>query len=334
MTKKRELGRVYVTGADGFIGSHLVEALLSRGHLVTALCIYNSMGRYGWLDHLRGTNAPKNLNLILGDVRDAGFIDKTIAGHNTVFHLASLIAIPYSYVAPQSYFDTNVNGALNVANACIRHQVERLVHTSTSEVYGTAQIVPISEKHPLVGQSPYSASKIGADMLIDSFVRSFQLNATTLRPFNTFGPRQSTRAVIPTVITQILGGADEVELGATSPTRDFNYVSNTVEAFMSVAHATDEVVGETFNAGSGQEISIGDTVELIAKICGRRIKIRSSSERMRPVNSEVERLLCDSSKLTKATGWTPGVNLEKGLALAVSWQKEKVPQGADYAYQI
>lgn len=334
MSNTRALGKIYVTGGDGFIGSHLVEHLIALGYDVTALCIYNSMGRYGWLDHYRESGKPRNLNLILGDIRDAGFIDKTIAGHDTVFHLASLIAIPYSYVAPQSYFDTNVSGTMNVANACLRHNVGRLIHTSTSEVYGSAQRVPICERHPLVGQSPYSASKIAADMLVESFVRSFGLKASTLRPFNTFGPRQSMRAVIPTVISQVLSGIEAIELGALTPTRDFNYVSNTVEAFIKLAEANDEVIGLTYNAGSGREISIKDTVHLIAKICGRDVTVRSTNERMRPQNSEVERLLCDSTKLSLKTGWMPNISLENGLAKTIAWQKENLSIGEAHAYHI
>jgi len=321
MSSKRSLGKVFVTGADGFIGSHLVEFLLQRGFEVTAMCLYNSMGRFGWLDSL-ASSAPSNLKLILGDVRDAGFMESAIKSHNTVFHLASLIAIPYSYVAPQSYFDTNVNGALNVANACIKAGVSRLIHTSTSEVYGTAQTVPINETHPLVGQSPYSASKIAADMLIESFVRSFELAATTLRPFNTFGPRQSMRAVIPTVIAQMLSGASEIELGSTSPTRDFNYVGNTIDAFYALAECGDDaVIGKTYNAGSGREISVADLVNLLAKTCGTSVRIKSSQDRMRPAQSEVERLLCDSTLLTKISGWKPSTSLEQGLAMTIEWQK-------------
>jgi NAD dependent epimerase/dehydratase len=335
MTEARDLGRVYVTGADGFIGSHLVEALLRKGLEVTALCIYNSIGRYGWLDCIEKSVDTSRLNLILGDVRDSGFIDQTVKGHNTVFHLASLIAIPYSYVAPQSYFDTNINGALHIANACIRHNVGRLIHTSTSEVYGTAQFVPISETHPLVGQSPYSASKIGADVLIDSFVRSFDLKATTLRPFNTFGPRQSTRAVIPTVISQILAGQSTIQLGSISPTRDFNYVTNTVDAFVALATADSRVIGQTFNAGSGREISIGDTVQMLSDLCHKKVTIISASERIRPKNSEVERLLCDNRKLTEVCGWSPNVSLEDGLERTIEWMKwQSVQSGAVGKYSI
>ena len=320
---QKNLGKIFITGADGFIGSHLTETLVAQGYEVTALCLYNSLGTYGWLDK-KADAAPSNLKFVLGDVRDAGFMERAIAGHDTVFHLASLIAIPYSYVAPQSYFDTNVNGAMNVANACLKAKVKRLVHTSTSEVYGTAQFVPITEKHPLQGQSPYSASKIAADMLIESFHRSFHLPAVTLRPFNTYGPRQSLRAVIPTTIAQVLQGASEIKLGSITPTRDFNFVSDTVGAFIAAAGADDKVLGSIYNAGSGSEITIENMVKLIAKIAGRDIRIICDEDRLRPANSEVERLLCSSDKLTAATGWKPQVNLESGLSQTMDWMRKDV----------
>lgn len=320
---QKNLGKIFVTGADGFIGSHLTETLVAQGYEVTALCLYNSLGTYGWLDK-KADSAPSNLKFVLGDVRDAGFMERAIAGHDTVFHLASLIAIPYSYVAPQSYFDTNVNGAMNVANACLKAKVKRLVHTSTSEVYGTAQFVPITEKHPLQGQSPYSASKIAADMLIESFHRSFHLPAVTLRPFNTYGPRQSLRAVIPTTIAQVLQGATEIKLGSITPTRDFNFVSDTVAAFIAAGTADDKVLGNIYNAGSGYEITIENMVKLIAKIAGRDVRIICDEDRLRPANSEVERLLCSSDKLTEASGWRPKVNLESGLSQTMEWMRKDV----------
>ncbi|MCX6127139.1 MAG: GDP-mannose 4,6-dehydratase [Proteobacteria bacterium] len=320
---KRDLGKVFVTGADGFIGSHLTERLINEGFEVTALCIYNSIGGYGWLEPI-ADKQPNNLKLLLGDVRDAGFLERSIANHDTVFHLASLIAIPYSYLAPQSYFDTNVNGAMNVANACLKAEVGRLIHTSTSEVYGTAQFVPITESHPIQGQSPYSASKISADVLIESFCRSFQLPAVTLRPFNTYGPRQSLRAVIPTTIVQVLQGVREIRLGAISPTRDFNYIDDTVAAFMAVAEAGNDVLGNVYNTGSGREITIENMVNLVAKIIGQDIKIQCDEARLRPANSEVDRLLCSSAKLTSVTGWKPAVSLEEGLNRTIEWMRTQV----------
>ena len=314
---------VYITGADGFIGSHLTEKLLELGCKVTALCVYNSNGSYGWLNKFAHTK-PANLNLLLGDVRDSSFLQTTVPGHDTVFHLASLIAIPYSYLAPQSYIDTNVSGTLNVAMASKNANCRRVVHTSTSEVYGSALYVPIDEKHPLQGQSPYSASKIGADKIIESFVKSFQLPAVTLRPFNTFGPRQSLRAVLPTIVAQILAGAKRIELGSLTPTRDFNFVSDTVDAFIAVGLNTDEsLVGETFNTGTGSEISVGDVAHLIADILGKNVEIVSKDVRIRPKDSEVERLLSNFTKLKSATGWQPKVSLREGLIKMVDWMKSE-----------
>ena len=326
-----QLGRVFITGADGFIGSHLTEKLVQLGCDVTALCIYNSTGNYGWLKDI-SEKAPKNLNLILGDIRDPYFMQKAIQGHDTVFHLASLIAIPYSYVAPQSYIETNISGTLNVAQAAIQAKCNRLIHTSTSEVYGTAQFVPITEEHPLQGQSPYSASKIGADKIIESFVKSFELPAVTLRPFNTYGPRQSMRAVLPTIVTQIVSGIEEIHLGSLSPTRDFNEVSDTVNAFIAVATAKNEsVIGQTFNTGTGREISVGDVTQLIAKLLGKKIKVHCTSERIRPPGSEVERLLGDSTKLRTATGWAPQMKLEDGLVRLADWIQKNQPVSAHLA---
>jgi len=329
----RDLGQVYLTGADGFIRSHLTEMLLALGHRVTALCVYNSEGRYGWLEKL-AAQPPKNLRLIHGDVRDRYFMENSIAGHDTVFHLASLIAIPYSYLAPQSYFETNAMGSMNVAHAVLKNKVSRLIHTSTSEVYGTARVVPITEDHPLQGQSPYSASKIAADMIIESFHRSFNLPAVTLRPFNTYGPRQSLRAVIPTVIAQAVKGSD-IKLGSTTPTRDFNYVTDTAAAFVAVGQAQDELVlGKTFNAGSGREISIGDLVQLIGQVIKKDVRIVCEDERLRPEASEVFRLLADATKLQQATGWKPKVSLEDGLAQVVAWLKENAPTKSTDIYHV
>ncbi len=317
---KRNLGKVLVTGTDGFIGSHLTELLVEQGFQTKALCIYNSDGSYGWLSELVKKN-PSNLTTALGDIRDPFQMEELCKDVDTVFHLAALIAIPYSYIAPQSYVSTNISGTLNLLQAAKKCGVSRFVHTSTSEVYGTALFVPITEAHPVRGQSPYSATKIGADALVDSFWRSFSLPAVTLRPFNTFGPRQSYRAVIPTVIGQVLSGATQIQLGSVHPTRDFNYVTNTAEAFIALGEADNSVLGETFNAGSGREITVGDMVKLVCKITGSHVDISEDPNRMRPEKSEVERLLADSSKLTKATGWLPKVSLEEGLSKTIEWQR-------------
>ena len=317
---QRDLGRVLVTGADGFIGSHLTELLVSLGIETTALCIYNSEGSLGWLNEL-ASQAPKNLKTILGDIRDPFQMQEICKNQDIVFHLAALIAIPYSYVAPQSYVTTNMTGTLNMLEAAKKNNVKRFIHTSTSEVYGTAQFVPITELHPLQGQSPYSATKIGADALVDSFYRSFDLPTVTLRPFNTFGPRQSYRAVIPTVIGQFLSGAETIKLGNLEPTRDFNFVRNTAEAFFAIAQADDTVHGQTYNAGSGREISIKDLVSLIGKLVGRTVETVEDPERFRPDKSEVDRLLADSSKLKNATDWRPNVSLEDGLITTIDWQR-------------
>jgi UDP-glucose 4-epimerase len=296
-----------------------VQHLEGRGEEVTAFCWYNSNASYGWLDALAAT-APKNLGLRLGDVRDPRCVAEAVRGHATVLHLAALIAIPYSYEAPQSYVETNVLGTLHVAQACREHDVERLVHTSTSEVYGTARQVPITEEHPLVGQSPYAATKIGADAIVESFVRSHGLRATTLRPFNTYGPRQSLRAVIPTVIAQILAGRDEIRLGSVAPTRDFNYVEDTVAAFVALATADAQAVtGRTFNAGSGREIAIGDFAALAGQVLGRTVRIVTDAERQRPAASEVERLLASSDRLRAVTAWRPTVPLEEGIRRVAAW---------------
>jgi NAD dependent epimerase/dehydratase len=319
---KRNLGKVFVTGGDGFIGSHLVESLLAKDLEVTALCQYNSFNYCGWLNPYTN-DKPNNLNLVSGDVRDAGLMEDLIKGHDTVFHLASLIAIPYSYSAPESYIDTNVYGAINIAKACLKNKVKLLIHTSTSEVYGTAKYVPIDENHPLQGQSPYSASKIAADMIMESYWRSFHLPMITLRPFNTYGPRQSQRAIIPTIISQCLTKNPTIKLGNLSPTRDFNFVSDTVDAFVTLSESADQtLLGAVFNTGSGTEISVGDLVEKIAKLMNTKITVTQESERMRPDNSEVERLLANSSKLQSMTAWKPRVSLDQGILKTIEWVKE------------
>lgn len=309
---------VLVSGADGFIGSHLVETLVAKGVGVRALCQYNSFGSWGWLDQ---SQYKGEFEVVLGDVRDPAQMRSVTKDVDTVFHLAALIAIPYSYQAPSSYVDTNVHGTMNVMQGALEAGVERVIHTSTSEVYGTARTVPISESHPLQAQSPYSASKIGADAMAYSFHASFGLPLTIARPFNTYGPRQSARAVIPTVITQLLNNMAALKLGALTPTRDFNYVSDTCEGFLALANC-DEAVGRTVNIGSGREISVGDTVKLIAKIIGADVTIESDELRMRPANSEVERLCCDNSLIRALTGFTPRYSLEDGLRTTVEWLRE------------
>lgn len=324
--------KVLVTGADGFIGSHLTETLVKRGAQVRAFVLYNSFGNWGWLDE-----SPKDiqdsLEVFPGDIRDMGRVEEAVNGREYVFHLSSLIAIPYSYHAPQSYVDTNVNGAMNVLSACRKREVVRLIHTSTSEVYGTAQFVPISEQHPLQGQSPYSASKIAADMMAESFYRSFKLPLTIVRPFNTYGPRQSLRAVIPTVLSQLHSGVNEIKVGSLTPTRDFNFVSDTVSGFLAAAEE-ENTIGQTLNLGSGREISVGDLIQLCVKISGKNAKVVQASERLRPENSEVERLLCDYSKMRDATGWTPSVSLEQGLSLTSDWVSRNLHRFKSRQYGI
>ncbi|MGW6270045.1 GDP-mannose 4,6-dehydratase [Streptomyces sp. NPDC055060] len=313
---------VAVTGAEGFIGSHLTEALVASGHRVRAMAQYNSFSSYGWLE----TVAPDVLaevEIVLGDVRDPGSVRGLVTGAETVYHLAALIAIPYSYQAPHSYVDTNVTGTLNVLEAVRHLEIPRLVHTSTSETYGTAQTVPITEDHPINTQSPYAASKAGGDRLADSYHASFETPVVTLRPFNTFGPRQSMRAVIPTVIGQVAAGSREITLGDLRPTRDFTFVADTAQAFMAVGTAPAEaVVGRTFNAGTGGEISVGDLVRLIGKVMEADLDVREDEQRIRPAASEVMRLVADASRLREATGWTPGHDLEQGLARTVDFFRD------------
>ena len=309
---------VAVTGADGFIGSHLTERLVASGHRVRAMAIYNSQGSYGWLDTL-APEVMEHVEVQLGDVRDAGSVRELMRSAETVYHLAALIAIPYSYVAPRSYVETNVSGTLNVLEAARELGTGRVIHTSTSEVYGTARTVPIHESHPLQGQSPYSATKIGADKLAESYFLSFGLPVVTLRPFNTYGPRQSARAVIPTIVSQIAAGAREIRLGDLRPTRDFNCVTDTARAFLALGQAGPEVLGQTLNAGSGREITVGDTVRLIAEVMGAEVEVQQEEQRLRPENSEVFRLLADASQLRALTGWAPEVTLEEGLRRTAEW---------------
>jgi dTDP-glucose 4,6-dehydratase len=305
---------VLITGAGGFIGSHLAERLVREGAKVTALVHYNALGSNGWLD---SSPFKKEMKIVAGDICDPGFMHSIIEGQEIVFHLAALIAIPYSYVAPESYVRTNVVGTLNVLQAARRCGVERVLHTSTSEVYGTALYVPIDEKHPLQGQSPYSASKIGADKMAESFYLSFDTPVVTVRPFNTFGPRQSARAVIPTILSQILTKG-EVKLGSLTPTRDLNYVDNTVDGYMA-AGLNPAAIGRTISFGSGCEISIGALAALIAKIVEKDVPIVVDEQRLRPSKSEVERLLADNSLASALLSWSPEVDLETGLHRTIDW---------------
>ena len=309
------MNKVLVTGADGFIGSHICETLVRAGFPVRAFVMYNSFNTWGWLDRVP-EEIKNSVEIFAGDVRDPHGVDDAVRGCDAVLHLAALIAIPYSYHSPDTYIDTNVKGTLNVLQACRKSGVKRIVHTSTSEVYGTARFVPITEEHPLQGQSPYSASKIGADQLAYSFYSSFDLPVVIARPFNTYGPRQSARAVIPTVITQIANGERQLKLGATTPTRDFSYVQDTVDAFIATLKS-DVGLGEVVNFGSNFEISIGEVVTLIAEKMNAKIDVISDVERIRPANSEVERLWADNSKVKELFGWSPKYAGRDGLARGI-----------------
>lgn len=330
--------KVLVTGADGFIGSHLVEKLIEDGVDVRAFVVYNSLGSWGWLDVLK-PEVQKNIDIFLGDVRDPNGVKVAMQGCDVVLHLAALIAIPYSYHSPDTYVDTNIKGTLNILQAAKELGVEKVVQTSTSEVYGTARFVPITEEHPLQGQSPYSASKIGSDQIAMSFYNSFDVPVAIIRPFNTYGPRQSARAVIPTIITQIATGNKNIKLGAVSPTRDFNYVKDTVSGFISVAQS-ERSVGEVINIGSNYEVSIGETATLIAEVMGEKINIITDEERLRPEKSEVERLWCDNKKALELLGWKPNYGgkegFKKGLKETVEWflNKENLKKYKADVYNI
>ncbi len=316
--------RILITGADGFIGSHLTEELVRQGHNVRAFVFYNSFNSWGWLDH-----APRDirdsLDVFAGDIRDPNGVRTAMKGCDAVLHLAALIAIPYSYHSPDTYVDTNIKGTLNIVQAARDLGVAKVVHTSTSEVYGTAKFVPITEDHPLQGQSPYSASKIGADQIAMSFYTSFGTPVVILRPFNTYGPRQSARAVIPTIITQIANGKRQIKLGAVHPTRDFNYVADTVAGFMA-ALASERGIGEVINIGSNFEISIGDTARAIAEVMGVEIDILTDEQRLRPEKSEVERLWASNTKAKELLGWQPKYGglegFQRGLSETVTWFRE------------
>ncbi|MSX00978.1 MAG: SDR family NAD(P)-dependent oxidoreductase [Actinobacteria bacterium] len=323
--------RVLVTGGEGFIGSHLVDLLVSEGAQVTVLVYYNSFGRWGWLD-TASPQVREAIKILPGDVRDARRVDEAVEGQEVVFHLAALIGIPYSYHAAESYVQTNVTGTFHVAEACRRHGA-RMIHTSTSEVYGTALRVPIDEDHPLQPQSPYSASKIGADMMALSYFHAHELPVAVVRPFNTYGPRQSTRAVIPTILAQLYSGVSELHLGSISPKRDFNYATDTASGFLALADC-DEALGRATNIGSGQEISIGDLVTLLCEITGRSVEITTDEDRLRPTGSEVERLLCDHSVATRISGWTPEVSLVEGLTRTAEWVQSHLVELEAGGYHI
>lgn len=319
---------VLVTGGDGFIGSHLVDRLLAEGATVRVLAHYTPSGRLGWL---HGREA--DVEILPGDVRDGDRVLQAVEGQEVVFHLAALIGIPYSYESPESYVQTNVMGTYHVLNSSRRAGVERVVHTSTSEVYGTALSVPIDETHPLQPQSPYSATKVGADMLAISFHRSFDLPVAIVRPFNTYGPRQSTRAVIPSLLGQMYGDTERIRVGAVSPTRDFNYVSDTVNGFLAVATA-DRATGEVVNIGSGREISIGELIELLFEVTGQRKDIVVENERIRPTGSEVHRLVCDNTRARNWAAWKPEVSLEEGLRATADWVRHNLAELKTNVYHV
>lgn len=317
--------KILVTGADGFIGSHLTEQLVHQGYDVKAFVLYNSFNSWGWLEQT-SQEIKDHIEVYAGDIRDAYGVKNAMQGCDVVLHLAALIAIPYSYHSPDTYVDTNIKGTLNILQAARELGVEKIVHTSTSEVYGTARFVPITEEHPLQGQSPYSATKIGADQLAMSFYNSFNMPVSIIRPFNTYGPRQSARAIIPTVITQIASGKREIKLGALHPTRDFNYVADTVRGFIAMARSEDSI-GEVINIGSNYEVSVGETVNLIAEVMGANIEIVTDQVRLRPAGSEVERLWADNAKAKKLIDWAPSYGnkegLRKGLTETVAWFTDK-----------
>jgi len=323
---------VLVTGADGFIGSHLTGLLIEKGYIVRALAYYNSFNSWGWLDEM---TANPNLEVVAGDIRDPHFVKHIMQDVDTVFHLAALIAIPFSYVAPDSYVDTNIKGTLNVCQAAKEMNGIRVLNTSTSEVYGTAQYVPIDEKHPKQPQSPYSATKIGADAIAMSFYNAFNLPITTVRPFNTYGPRQSARAIIPTIITQIAQGMKKINLGDLTPTRDFNYVKDTVRGFLAISES-DQTVGKEINIATNSEVSMADTLNLIKDIMGSDVQFITEKQRLRPENSEVFRLWGDNKLITSLTDWKPQTTLKQGLKETIDWfmQPENLKRFKHNIYNI
>ncbi len=317
-----EMKKVLVTGADGFIGSHLVESLLEKGYEVKAFVYYNSFNSWGWLDSLPQEKLGQ-IEIVQGDIRDPNGVRTAMEGVEGVFHLAALIAIPFSYYSPDSYVDTNIKGTLNVLQSARDWDTERVIITSTSEVYGTAQYVPIDEQHPFQGQSPYSATKIGADRLAESFYRSFDLPVSIARPFNTFGPRQSARAVIPTIITQLLAGKQKIKLGSLTPTRDFNYVKDTVSGFIAIAESSD-TIGEEMNIAAQREVSIGELAREIISQVNPQAEIICDRQRLRPLNSEVNRLLGSNEKLRRLTGWEPQYTFEQGISETIGWIRDNM----------
>ncbi len=326
------MSKILVTGADGFIGSHLTEQLVKKGEQVRAFVYYNSFSSYGWLDSL-DKSILNEIEFFSGDIRDPNGVRTAMTEIDTVYHLAALIAIPFSYHSPDSYVDTNIKGTLNVLQAARDLGCRRVLSTSTSEVYGTAQYVPIDERHPFQGQSPYSATKIGADRLCESFYRSFETPVTIVRPFNTYGPRQSARAVIPTIITQLLNGASEIKLGSLTPTRDFNFVLDTVAGMMAIA-GCDKAIGEEINIATGVEISIGELANELIRQINPAAKIICEDERLRPEKSEVNRLLGCNKKITALTDWTPKYDLAKGLAATIDWLRGNLSEYKSDIYNI
>ncbi|MCV3208328.1 SDR family NAD(P)-dependent oxidoreductase [Mesorhizobium sp. YC-39] len=318
--------KVLVTGADGFIGSHVTEALVRSGADVTAMALYNSFDSHGWLDDLPD-NIRSQLNLIRGDVRDSAFVSRVMRGQAVVFHLAALIAIPYSYAAAQSYVETNILGTVNVLEAARQWETERVVQTSTSEVYGTALTMPISESHPLQGQSPYSASKIGSDMMAESYARSFDVPVVILRPFNTYGPRQSERAIVPTIIRQALDpNCQAIMVGDTSPIRDLTFVEDTARAFLAAGSA-DLEFGHAYNAGTQRAVTVSDVLDLVIELSGTKKPVHRDERRLRPQNSEVRALLADPSRLESKTGWQAQTSLRDGLERTIGWWKGRLSEG-------
>lgn len=325
-----EKRKILITGAAGFIGSHLVEKCVELGYDVHAFLRYNSQNSWGWLEH---SKYKDDVEIIAGDIRDFDAVYNATKGCDTVFHLAALIGIPYSYVTPLAYIKTNVEGAYNVLQSAKELNTENILITSTSETYGTGQYAPIDEKHPMVGQSPYSASKIAADQLAISYYRSFNLSVKIVRPFNTYGPRQSARAIIPTIITKILNGAEKIRLGNLTPTRDFTFVADTVKGFVEIAQS-EQLFGEITNMGMKEEISIGDLAKKIAELMSAKIEILSDEERIRPNGSEVERLVCDNSKILEKTNWKPQYNLEKGLLETIGWFEKNLDYYKSRIYNV